>query len=180
MIEARVIRAWAAFFTAERRAATLAAIIMVQGLCALFFIADVIIDLGEGDHLDHLHMTLEAAASLALIGGMVFLMLELRRMLARMQEMDAGLRAARGRMGEVIEGFFDDWGLTPSERDVALMILKGFENKEIAEIRGAAPGTVRAQSAKVYAKAGVGGRAQLLSLFMDELLSGEAPAHGAG
>ncbi len=44
---------------------------------------------------------------------------------------------------------------------------------EIAEARGSAEGTVKAHSAAVYRKAGVTGRLQLLSLFVDELV--EAP-----
>ena len=40
-------------------------------------------------------------------------------------------------------------------------------------MRGTAPGTVRAQCTSIYAKAGVDGRAQLFSVFMEELLAGE-------
>lgn len=39
-------------------------------------------------------------------------------------------------------------------------------------MRGTAPGTVRAQCTAVYGKAGVDGRAQLFSVFMEELLIG--------
>ena len=87
--------------------------------------------------------------------------------------MDLGIRAARGDMASLISGFFDRWGLTPSEREVALLILKGFGNEAIAGLRGVAVGTVRAQSARIYAKAGVDGRAQLFSVFMEELLADE-------
>jgi DNA-binding CsgD family transcriptional regulator len=38
-------------------------------------------------------------------------------------------------------------------------------------MRGTAQGTVRAQCTTLYAKAGVEGRAQLLSIFMEELLA---------
>lgn len=157
----------------ERRAATLAAVILAQGVSAAFFLADLATDLATGDHLDDLHMILEMIATLALIAGGLALMHELRALLVRMHEMQEGLRAARGEMSGVIGRFFDAWGLTPSERDVALLILKGLENKEIAAVRGAAPGTVRAQSARVYAKAGVSGRAQLFSVFMEELLAAD-------
>ena len=90
--------------------------------------------------------------------------------------MESGLRAARGEMADLIDAFFTDWGLTPSEREVALYILKGFDNSAIAKLRGAAQGTVRAQTAKIYAKAGVASRAELISLFMEELLAGPASA----
>ena len=65
---------------------------------------------------------------------------------------------------------FADWDLTPAERDVALFAIKGFSTQDIAELRGVSEGTVKAQSNAIYRKAGVTGRAQLLSLFIDELV----------
>ncbi len=154
----------------ERRAATLAAIILVQALCAMFFIGDVIVDLAEGDHLDDMHLILEAVAAIALSAGVIYLMRELRDLLNRMATMETGLRAARGEMTIIIDSFFDQWRLTPSEREIALLVLKGIDNESIARIRGTAQGTVRAQCTRIYAKAEVDGRAQLLSIFMEELL----------
>lgn len=155
--------------TALRRAWVLAAIILVQGLCAMFFVSDAAFDLAGDGRAQGVHMFVEGLASAALLGGVIYLMVELRQLVRRMREMDRGIRAARGEMAELMEGFFDDWDLTPSERDVALMILKGIDNEGIARLRGTAAGTVRAQSARVYAKAGVEGRAQLVSLFVEEL-----------
>lgn len=171
---------WTRGGNGQRRAAALAGIIVLQGICATFFIGDVYWDLAHGDHLDDAHMMLELLAALALLAGVVYLMLELRALLARMAEMDTGLRAARGEMTGLIDAFFEGWGLTPSERDVALLILKGVDNDEIARLRGTAVGTVRAQTARVYAKAGVEGRAQLFSVFMEELIAEElVPGDGA-
>ena len=53
-----------------------------------------------------------------------------------------------------------------------MLALKGFDVAEIAAIRNAASGTVRAQLTRVYAKAEVSSRAQLLSLFIEDLLDG--------
>ena len=159
--------------TRPGRPATLAAIILLQALCAFFFIGDVISDTREDPAPDPFHLIVEAGAAFALCIGVLFLMLELRRLLCRMDRMTDGLRAARGQMAEVMEAFFVSWGLTASERDVAMMILKGIDNETIASLRGTAPGTVRAQCTRIYAKAGVDGRAQLLSVFMEELFAGE-------
>jgi len=159
--------------TDERRAIALAAVILLQALTALFFLGDVIADLLHDGALEDIHMWLEAMAAVALIGGVVFLMIELRRVMNRMSLLDRSMRAARGEMAEVIDSFFTDWGLTPSERDVALMVLKGIDNETIAQLRGTAPGTVRAQCTAIYAKAGVDGRAQLFSVFMEELLASD-------
>lgn len=159
--------------TDERRAILLAAVIVLQAVTAVFFTADVAADFVHDGKLDDIHMWLELVATIALAGGVVFLMVELRQVMNRLATLDRSMRAARGEMAEVIDGFFTDWGLTPSERDVALMVLKGIDNDTIASLRGTAPGTVRAQCTAIYSKAGVDGRAQLFSVFMEELLAGE-------
>lgn len=158
----------------ERRAITLAALILVQAVCSAFFVGDVIADIKTFGR-EGWHISLESVATASLFGSTLLLMMELRQMLRRMDSMSRGIRAARGEMADLIDGFFDRWGLTPSERDVALLVLKGFDNEAIAGIRKVAAGTVRAQTARIYAKAGVEGRAQLFSVFMDELLSGQPP-----
>ena len=157
----------------ERRAMWLAAVIVLQAVTALFFLADVASDLLRDGRLEDIHMLVEALAAVALTGGVAFLMVELRRVMNRLALLDRSMRAARGEMAEVIDTFFTDWGLTPSERDVALMVLKGIDNETIAQMRGTAPGTVRAQCTSIYGKAGVDGRAQLFSVFMEELLAGD-------
>lgn len=156
-----------------KRTTVLAGIIIMQALCALFFIGDVIADVRDGEHLDDLHLGLEAFAAVALIAGVLFLMLELRRLLMRLGDMDTGLKVARGQMAEVMNRFFDEWNLTQAERDVALMILKGLDNEAIAQVRSTAPGTVRAQTTSIYSKSNTQGRPQFVSLFVEELMSGD-------
>ena len=145
---------------------------MLQGLCALFFVGDVVGDFREDGLAGNVHFSLEAVASVALIAGVAFMMIELRRLLDRMAEMQTGLEIARGQLVDVIDSFFEDWTLTNAERDVAMLILKGLDNDTIARLRNTASGTVRAQATKIYAKSGADGRAQFISLFMEELLAG--------
>lgn len=61
---------------------------------------------------------------------------------------------------------FSQWGLTIAESEVALELLKGFSHKEIANIRNSSEKTVRLQSAMVYRKACLDGRAQLSAFFL--------------
>ena len=80
---------------------------------------------------------------------------------------------------ELLEERFADWGLTPAERDVALFAIKGMSTAEIAGLRNTSEGTVKAQTNAIYRKAGVSGRPQLLSLFIEDLMDGtttNAPA----
>lgn len=61
---------------------------------------------------------------------------------------------------------------------MALFALKGLSVGEIADLRGTSEGTVRAQTASVYRKAGVLGRSQLIAIFLDEMV--ETPVLSGG
>jgi DNA-binding CsgD family transcriptional regulator len=164
-----------------RRATALAGLVALQAVCAAFFLGDVAGDLGwparwgEADA----HTAFEAAVSLSLVAGVVFGALALRDALARLGRAEAALSAASGAFHQLLEARFDLWRLTPAERDVALLTVKGLGPAEIAALRGSAEGTVRAQAARVYAKAGVSGRAQLLALFVEELMAAPLAAREA-
>lgn len=168
------LRLWPAK-TRERRATVLAGLILLQALCALSFIGNVIEDLRVDGQVDNPHMGLESVVAVALVGGVVFLMIELRGLLARMSDMQAGLNIAQGHLADIVEGFFDDWGLTAAERDVAIMImiLKGLDNNTIAQVGKTAAGTVRPRATSLYAKSRTDRRAQFISLLVEELLAGK-------
>lgn len=73
-------------------------------------------------------------------------------------------------IGEIIDSQFDKWSLSKSEKDVAILLLKGLSHKEIAEIRETSEKTIRHQSSQIYAKSGLEGRAQLSAFFLEDLL----------
>lgn len=153
----------------RRRAAALAALLALQALCAVFFVADVFGDL-HAVGLD-LHTLFEGAVAMALVAGIVLGGVEMRRTLEQMRRAETALSVATGAFADLIDTYFSDWGLTPAEIDVALLTLKGLEVAEIAELRGAATGTVRAQLTRVYAKSGVSSRTQFVCLFIEDLLA---------
>lgn len=113
---------------------------------------------------------LEIIVVAALVVGAAITLREVMTLRARQRVLEDRLRAASGAFHDILEQHFDDWSLTPAERDVALMTVKGLSIAEIAQIRSTADGTIKAQSAGIYRKAGVSGRPQLLSLFIDELM----------
>jgi DNA-binding CsgD family transcriptional regulator len=78
-------------------------------------------------------------------------------------------------LGEAIEVQFTRWSLTDAEREVALLLLKGLSQKEIATVRAVSERTVREQARSIYAKAGLTGRAALSAFFLEDLL---APIEG--
>lgn len=155
-------------FTRRRRPVTLAFFLIVQSLTAVFFVGDAIADIMEDDVSAHLYFEMLVALALAL--GVGLGAIALRQTLEEMKAQDAALASARGALGDVIAAQFTDWGLTPAERDVAFLALKGLDVAEIAELRGRAAGTVRAQLTRIYAKAGVSGRAQFAAWFVEDLL----------
>lgn len=61
------------------------------------------------------------------------------------------------------------WGLTPSEREVALQLLRGVGHKQIAAATGRSERTVRQHAVAVYEKSGLAGRAELAAFFLDSL-----------
>ena len=153
----------------------LAAILLVQILCAAFFVSGIAItvlglDVGP---LDWRYVELiEIGAALGLMLGIAVGGVALHQSRARTRRAEAALRAASGAFMEVLEERFDEWSLTPAERDVALFAIKGMSTGEIAGLRDTSEGTVKAQTAAIYRKAGVNGRPQLLSLFIDDLMEG--------
>lgn len=151
----------------------LSGLFLLQVLAALFFLSDVLGDfLGWSfmiGVLEHNHVELLVVSALFL--GLVFTGVEVRRVLRRQLRVEAQLKAASGAFHELIEENFEVWKLTPSERDVALMAIKGLSIAEIAKVRNTREGTIKAQCNAIYAKAGVTGRTQLLSHFIEELMS---------
>lgn len=83
---------------------------------------------------------------------------------------------ARG-LAEAIDEQFSRWGLSPAEREVALLLLKGLSTPDIAAMRATREATVRQQAQGVYRKAGLEGRADLAAFFLEDLL---APRTSAG
>ena len=117
------------------------------------------------------HEAIEVVAVLAMILGAAMGGVALRRSLARAEEAEDALRRAQLAFQEVLARRFEEWRLTPAESEVTLLALKGLTGAAIAERRGTTEGTVKAQTAAIYRKAGVSGRPQLMSLFLEEMLA---------
>ena len=145
-----------------------AAIVAVQAVAAVFFMADAAMDLAEGDW--GLHIIAEVVIALALFAGVGLGAWQTRRMIEQARRDREALTLARGAIAEVMDLRFEQWGLTDAQSEVALFALKGCDTAEIAALRGVAEGTVRAQLTAIYAKAGVSSRHGLASLFLDDLI----------
>jgi DNA-binding CsgD family transcriptional regulator len=108
---------------------------------------------------------------------------ETRRALeARKAERDtwrASAQAALSGLGRAIDDQFESWGLTPTARVVALLLLKGQSHKAIAYATGRSERTVRQHAVAVYEKSGVGGRAELAAFFLEDLMLPESERIGS-
>ena len=79
-----------------------------------------------------------------------------------------------------IDAQFHVWHLTPTEREIALLLLKGYGHKEIAGLTHRSERTVRQHASMVYDKANLSGRAELAAFFLHGLmLPGEIGAASA-
>ena len=85
-------------------------------------------------------------------------------------------------LGVEIEAQFERWSLTPTEKEVALLLLKGLGLKEAAGVLGRSERTVRQHAVAVYKKSGLSGRAELSAFFLEDLLLPQQPqsAEAAG
>jgi DNA-binding CsgD family transcriptional regulator len=139
------------------------------------------------------HVAFELSLMALSLGGVAALWLgwsRTRRSLAHTREASAAHRAERDAwraraekllrgLGEEIDAQLRAWGLTPVERETALLLLKGYGHKEIAALLGKSERTVRQQAVAVYRKSELGGRAELAAFFLEDLLLPAGPERGA-
>lgn len=156
-------------------------ILAVQIICAVFWLSNILSSLLGFQPVGwQVFEFIEIGAAFGLILGAglgAFIVRQSFRATAKAEER---LRLASGAFMELLEERFDEWGLTPAERDVALFAIKGLSTADIAALRTTSEGTVKAQTNAIYRKAGVTGRPQLLSLFIDDLMQDTLPSRMAG
>lgn len=153
-------------------------ILVIQALCAVFFVSDILSSM-IGIYVQplpwELRELMEMGAALGLVLGLVLGAVMLVWTLRERNVAQERLRRASGLFMDLLQERFSEWELTPAERDVALFAIKGMSTAEIATLRSTSEGTVKAQTNAIYRKAGVSGRPQLLSLFIDDLMRDDSP-----
>lgn len=170
----------------SRRTLLLWLLVPVQIACTAFFIWDIfaaLLGLRDRPIAWQFKEMIEIGAAFGLVTGSLIGARALVLTMRRNRRMEAQIRAASAAFADLLQERFAEWGLTPAEQDVAWFTLKGFSIAEIAAFRQTSEGTVKAQSYAIYRKAGVSGRTQLLSLFIEDMLSDPArpePAARAG
>ncbi len=179
----------------ERRVA--AGLALVFGAVAALAAIDLAGDAGSASPL---HLAVEGAVLLVGLAGAVWMALRFRAFAAAHRDLvtraeglarrldDSLQEAARWRQeaGDLIAGLADAidrqlerWGLSPAEKEVALLLLKGLSHKEIGELRRVSEATVRQQARALYEKGGLEGRRDLAAFFLEDLLGPRAPEAGS-
>ena len=143
---------------------------------------DLLTDSKEGVDLGHVFI--EGAAGLAALFGIFYFLKDsfslqhkLQNSMIENEKLKNESAEWKGEAKKYIDGLsqsidvqLSKWNLTPSEKDVALLLLKGLSLKEIAEIRQTTEKTARTQSISIYSKSGLNGRSELAAFFLEDLL----------
>ncbi len=157
------------------RARTLIIAFAVLGVCELLLLSDILADIFYIDIDTYWfdHNIVEFLVVVSLGAAMIVIAGDLRYLLREHSSNKDSLRAASGELLKVIEAKFGQWGLTNSEREIALLLIKGLSVQEITQVRDTRPGTVKSQSNAIYRKSGVGNRTELVAYFVEDLLAGQ-------
>lgn len=67
----------------------------------------------------------------------------------------------------------EEWNLTEVEKEIAVLLLRGFSQKQIAAVRKKSLRTIENQTASIYAKSSMRGKLEFLSYFLTPLLPDE-------
>ena len=151
----------------QRRVLALVAL----GVAILFFVYDLIADWLYEEEYGAVHFTLEFIVFVGVSMAMVLGVRDLRRLRTQLSYEQRRTEVFSTVLAQSINIQMDEWRMTPSEKDVAWYIIKGYRFSEIAEARGVKESTARLQGTSLYAKAGVSGRAEFVAEILQPLLA---------
>lgn len=144
------------------------------------------------DYLDEdhnpVHIFFEGVVIVLSLAGISFLLFEVRKRsqeidnlrqqltrtradLADLHAQNDKLRQASKQYSTLIQDQMTQWDFTPSEKEVALLLLKGLSFEEIASIRQTKDKTVRQQATSIYRKSNLNGRHEFAAWFFEDFLS---------
>lgn len=144
--------------------------IIILVLATVFFAYDIIADLADGDEA-LLHIIIESVVFVAISTVLFRELYRLRRVRAELSEERVRTARLSGELLTIMRNQFVKWELSPSESEIALLLIKGLSMKEIAEARQVKEKTIRQQATSVYSKSGCAGRHELVAHFIEDLMS---------
>lgn len=97
-------------------------------------------------------------------------LLELDEAKKQIQNSSAELKSGKKDFIKLINWQFDEWSLSPGEKEIGFLILKGLSFDEISVIRNTSARTARKQAASIYSKANLKNRNEFAAWFLEDLL----------
>lgn len=144
--------------------------VVVLMSAAIFFIQDIYIDIVvEEKGLSHI--VTEGGIFLAVLLALAFEVKHVVVLHTSINDSRNEMLRLKGHLADVIIDEFDRWQLTKTEKEIALLLIKGLSMQEIAEIRHVKEKSVRQQSTGIYTKANVSNRNELSAYFIEDLLA---------
>lgn len=169
-----------AFFELSFRQKVSVFLILLLGMA--FWLYDALDDLAHGSNVTH--VVVEAGLISIMAFWVVTIVvryftstIENRRIRSDLAAVRQDLAHYRAETAHLTQGLsvkidqqFEKWHMTKAEKEVALLVLKGFSNKEISTARSTSEKTTAQQISAIYDKSGLHNRAEFAAFFLEDLL----------
>lgn len=168
-------------------------VVTTQGIAFFLLSFDIAFDLWEGVGWTHIVVELIAIAVMGVVIYRSFVSYseKVKRNSFRMQQEIQTFRtqaeAWKEEASHYLKGLvskidqqFDAWGLSAAEKDIALLLIKGYSIKEIAALRDTSEKTIKQQNFSIYKKSNLAGRSELAAYFLEDLLLPASTSKSSG
>ncbi len=135
-----------------------------------FFVYDLVYDALFEDAFPSYHFFIELLVFIAVSAALLIGISDLVRLRSRLSREEQRNDMFSRALAQSIDLQMDEWKMTPSEKEVAWFIIKGYRFSEIAHARGVKATTSRLQATSIYAKAGVSGRSEFVAEIIQALM----------
>ncbi|MBK8394264.1 MAG: helix-turn-helix transcriptional regulator [Leptospiraceae bacterium] len=153
----------------------------------IFWILEDILSLFLNAHWLHYSQTyftfMETLIAIFSIIGIYFLFKEVKEKkqdIHSAKEVIENLKSKNQKLNEInvnfwnsIQDQFKAWSLTEAEKEIAILLLRGLSNQQVAAIRGKSLKTVENQAFSIYQKSGTTGKLEFIAYFISPLLPEE-------
>ena len=143
---------------------------IVLGFASAFFLYDIIIDVMKGNE-SSLHLIIEGFIFLSTSVVLTHEVLRVIQLSKDLKQEQGKVARLSGELSQIIQKDFEGWKLTESEKEVAILLIKGLSMNEIGELRGVKEKTVRQQATSIYTKSKCPNRHELAAKFIEDLLN---------
>jgi DNA-binding CsgD family transcriptional regulator len=157
-------------------------LLSILGAVFILVTTDIVGDSKDG--VDFWHLVLEGSVGLISLFGIFYVLrdsfktkkslIETKQKFSAYREEAEQWRAESKKYLDGLSSAIDEqlskWVLTPAEKEVAFLLLKGLSLKEVANVRNTTEKTARVQSMAIYSKAGLSSRSELSAFFLEDLL----------